>query len=267
MAKINANNYLARIDNGQITTHLWKFPHGEPEWITISPGDTWIGSEDGEDIEKPTHKIYLPAYQISRIPITNAQYAYYIKDTEVKAPSHWHGVEIPIGLEDHPVVNVSWFDAKAYCQWLSKKINQNVTMPSEVEWEKAARGDILVYNSKDNKNLEYPWGAWQEWRCNSEEFGLEEKTTTKVDQFINGASPYKLLDLSGNIWEWTRSAYKDYPYNPNDGREDLQLSNPRIRRGGCFRKPSYFVRYTYRGWYFANNSDDDLGFRVVLVSS
>ncbi len=134
-------------------------------------------------------------------------------------PESWEDDRPPKGLESHPVMDVTWRDAIAYCKWLSEMTGKRITLPSEAEWEKAARGD------KDKRA--YPWGhTFESTRCNSSE--LEIGDTTPVGIFPNGASPYGCLDMSGNVWEWTRSIHKNYPYNPADGREDLTEGDKRL---------------------------------------
>jgi formylglycine-generating enzyme required for sulfatase activity len=258
LSKLIAINTLARIESKNFTSQYWKPPYGEPEWITIPAGEFWMGSEKGDNIEKPLHKLFLPEYQIARVPITNAQYAIYVKDAGAKVPKHWVGGSVPPGLENHPVVNVSWMDAMKYCNWLDTKIKDTkkiVRLPSEAQWEKSARGD------KDQR--EYPWGdGWREPHCNSHELGLNN--TTPVGLFLNGASPYGLLDMSGNIWEWTRSQYEKYPYKLDDRREDLQGGGPRVLRGGSFNENCGFVYCWFRNAGMPSLRNNLDGFRVVI---
>ena len=139
---------------------FWTKPYGEPEWVEIPAGEFWMGSEQGLwDNERPLHRVKLDAYRIARVPITNAQYHLFTQATGYKTPNHWQEDRPPKGLESHPVVNVTWHDALAYCQWLSGVTGKSITLPSEAEWEKAARGD------KDKR--EYPWGdTFEATRCN-----------------------------------------------------------------------------------------------------
>jgi formylglycine-generating enzyme required for sulfatase activity len=231
-----------------------------------------MGSEKGERDEVPLHKQYLPEFQIARVPITNAQYALYIRDSGAKEPDYWRGGQIPAGLENHPVVGVSWHDSMEYCLWLSQKIDLPVTLPNEVEWEKAARGD------KDQR--EYPWGEWMELHCNSMELGID--STAAVGLFLNGISPFGVLDMSGNVWEWTRSILQQwneerdkvikhfgYPYLLTDGREDPATGNLHsyALRGGAFDDPAGCVRCAYRMGLVSNVADNNIGFRVVIPPS
>jgi formylglycine-generating enzyme required for sulfatase activity len=237
LAKITASNALARLESGQVTTRFWKLPYGEPEWVTIPAGEFWMGGE-GEYDGKPVHKLYLPEYQIARVPITNAQYALYVKDAKVNPPGNWRGGSVPPGLENHPVGGIFWNDAMAYCQWLGKKIEKPVTLPSEAEWEKAAKGD------QDKRA--YPWGNnWTELLCNSSELGLND--TTPVGLFLGGASPYGVLDMSGNVWEWTAPT--------KDGEYYL--------RGGAFYLNPYNTRCAFRFRYLPARKNI-VGFRVLV---
>ena len=245
LAKITASNALARIESRQVVSHFWKQPYGEPQWISIPKGKFWMGESN------EIHQVDLPEFQIARVPVTNAQYALYVQDTKKgEPPKHWRGGAVPPGLENHPVVNVSWHDALAYCKWLEEKIQKPVTLPSEAQWEKAARGD--------HDKRSYPWGDdWREFHCNSDELGLGD--TTPVGLFLNGASPYGLLDMSGNVWEWTRTNY-------STGKDDLKSNDGPVLRGGSFLDGASLARCAYRRRYDPDDRDRDFGFRVVVVS-
>ncbi len=238
---------------------FWKPPYGEPEWVEIPAGEFWMGSERGHHSEKPIHKVVLVAYRISRVPITNAQYYLFTQATEHPVPNDWQDQRPPKGLESHPVVNVSWQDALDYCAWLGQVTGKPITFPSEAEWEKAARGD------QDQR--EYPWGnRFEATRCNCEELGL--RTTTPVGIFPEGASPYGCLDMAGNVWEWTRSLWADYPYpQPGDQRqqrEDLQAWGERVLRGGSFPINQLNVRCSYRYYGDPVFRHFNYGFRIVV---
>jgi formylglycine-generating enzyme required for sulfatase activity len=122
-------------------------------------------------------------------------------------------------------VYVTWHDAMAYCRWLARVTGRAYRLPSEAEWEKAARG---------TDGRIWPWGnKWDSKRCNSREGG--PGNTTPVGQYSpQGDSPYGCVDMAGNVWEWTLSLLKDYPYDPKDGREDAQAEGRRRLRGGAF---------------------------------
>ena len=234
---------LARTGKG-----YWNMPHGEPEWIRIPAGKFWMG--EGDEL----HEVELPEFHISRVPITNAQYALFVQDAKYKAPDGWEENRPPKGKESHPVVNVAWYDAIKYCDWLSEKVGKRVTLPTEAEWEKAARGD---------DKREYPWGKWETYRANTSELGVGD--TTPVGIFLEGASPYGVLDLSGNVWEWTRSLYKEYPY-VSEGRDVVEAKDKDVLglRGGSFYYSSWNVRCAFRFRGYPNGRSYVIGFRIVV---
>jgi formylglycine-generating enzyme required for sulfatase activity len=210
--------------------------------------------------------------------VTVAQFQAFLEDTGNK----WANTASGQGLLNHPVVAVSWHDAISYCQWLTDRLKEwegtpkplatqlrqegwRVTLPSEAEWEKAARGwDSRIY----------PWGdEFDLSGANTEETGIGGTST--VGSFPRGASPYGCLDMAGNVWEWTRSLWgKDvsdpefrYPYDPGDGREDLAAPDSmcRVMRGGAFFFDLRFVRCAFRGWDYPDGHDGNIGFRVVML--
>ena len=194
---------LARIESGGSGTQpaFWRLPHGEPVWVEVPAGEFWMGSEKGGDNERPVHRVFLESFLIARVPVTNAQYRFFVDAAGHKPPDHWEDGRVPPGLEGHPVVGVTWHDAMAYCRWLAEVVGKSVTLPSEAQWEKAARG------SDDQR--EYPWeGDWIDGYCNTSELGLGG--TTPVGIFPEGVSPYGCLDMAGNVWEWTSMQYRDY---------------------------------------------------------
>ncbi|MCA9931516.1 MAG: SUMF1/EgtB/PvdO family nonheme iron enzyme, partial [Anaerolineales bacterium] len=134
--------------------------------------------------------VYLDEFWIAKTPVTNAEYARFVAETKHEPPRHWKSNQPPADIADHPVVYVSWHDAKAYARWAE------VELPTEQQWEKAARG---------TDGRKYPWGnEWRENHCNTWETGI--KVTTPVGQFSpQGDSLYGCVDMSGNVWEWTES--------------------------------------------------------------
>jgi len=185
---------------------------------------------------------------------------------------------------------VTWHDAIAYCEWLSQVTGKPITLPSEAEWEKAARGGPPLpppacggteggdrtrggQRAEGERGRVFPWGdTFDATRCNSSALGLGD--TTPVGIFLNGASPYNVLDLSGNVWEWTRSLWGrnvsepefKYPYNPKDGRENLKAGDDvlRVLRGGAFNYGGNYVRCALRYRDDPVNRLRLIGFRVVL---
>jgi formylglycine-generating enzyme required for sulfatase activity len=214
-----------------------------------------MGSERGDDNEKPVHPVYLPEYRIGKYPVVNAEYKRFLDETGYPAPPDWNEGNYPSGKANHPVVTVTWRDAVAYCRWLSQKTGKTYRLPTEAEWEKAARG---------TDGREYPWGnSFDPARCNSfDESGIG--TTTPVGIYPDGASPCGAMDMAGNVWEWCQSLYQPYPYRMDDGREDLESEGLRVLRGGSFGLVARGVRGAFRyrivpGFWLASG-----GFRCVL---
>jgi len=258
--KIVANNAMLRLFGGQSLPRYWKLPFGEPEWVKIPAGQFWMGEsgKNEDEAENFLHQVILPEFFISRTLVTNAQYALFVSDTLTDAPEHWHGKQPPRELENHPVSNVNWHEALAYCAWLSEKINRSISLPSEAEWEKAARGD------QDQRH--FPWGDWAELCANTSELGFGD--TTPVGIFSKGASPYGLLDMTGNIREWTRNlADFGYPFDPSDkAREDLSAMDDqaRVQRGGSYYFTRAFAGCSQRQRYYPDFRFYNFGFRVVI---
>ena len=197
----------------------------------------------------------LAAYEIGRFPVTNAQYAAFVEATGHQAPSHWPDARLPEDLTDHPVVNVSWLDAQDYVVWLAERTGQTYRMPTEAEWERAARG---------TDGRQWPWeGAWDAARANCKPAGPGR--TTPVGQYSPaGDSPCGAADMAGNVWEWCSSAYKPYPYRVDDGREDLEARFDRILRGGSwYGENPALVRCAYRAGRTPDPRAVNFGFRVA----
>ena len=191
---------------------------------------------DAQDREKPQHTLHVDAFAIGKYPITNSQYAQFVTATDHEPPRHWRGPEPPPELRNHPVVNVTWHDARAYCDWLSEEKGREYRLPTEAEWEKAARGD------QDARA--YPWvGQFDPRKCNSSETGTGG--TSPVGMFAAGASPYGCLDMSGNVWEWTMTKWSnDYTNYTPDNRPEGGES--RVLRGGSFNDDRQDVRCASR---------------------
>jgi formylglycine-generating enzyme required for sulfatase activity len=208
-----------------------------PPVCTVPEGAFLMGSDPDLDpqattAERPQHRVTLPAFQIGAFPVTVAEYACFVRVGQ-KEPSNW---QQQIRSLDHPVVNVAWRDTVAYATWLAAHTGQPWRLPSEAEWEMAARG---------NEGLLYPWGdAFDASRCNTVE--SKKGGTTPAGGYPSGASSCGAQDLAGNVWEWTRSVYKPYPYTAGDGRERMESTEARVLRGGCWRAPAREARAAFR---------------------
>jgi len=256
---------------------LWYLPNDEKlGFIEIPAGSFTMGSapDDGPSDEWPQHDVSLSHYFIARYPVTVAQFRAFVEDIGYA----WEYEDYPQGQENHPVVAVSWYNALAYCEWLTARLavtawplaklllgGWRITLPREAEWEKAARG---------TDGRRYPWGDNPEPnRANYAATGIG--TTSAVGCFPVGKSPYGVEDMSGNVWEWTWSLWGKefdepifrYPYSPDDEREDLRASDEilRVLRGGAFWDAYHGVRCAYRGRLLARDVADYAGFRVVVV--
>jgi formylglycine-generating enzyme required for sulfatase activity len=244
---------------------------GGLEFVGVPNGKFIMGSKDdntlARDDEKPQHTVEIPYdYGIARYPVTNGQFAKFVEATQHK--HEW--VQDWKSKKDHPVVNVSWHDAVAYCKWLSETLRGEigdgvVRLPTEAEWEKAARGKY---------GNEWPWGnEFDKTKCNSSEGG--KGGTTPVGAYSpQGDSPYGAADMVGNAWEWTQSLLgKDasrpdfkYPYNPKDGREKLDAGRDvlRVLRGGSWNYIRWFARCAFRFGGIPDFWGSFIGFRVVV---
>jgi formylglycine-generating enzyme required for sulfatase activity len=234
------------------------------EFMLIPTGKFIMGSKDDDkdasDAEKPQHTLDISYdYWLARFPVTNAEYDVFLKATGGSHPvSGWQE------KKDHPVVSVPWNDAQKFVAWLNEIQKADLPakyayrLPSEAEWEKAARG---AYG-----NI-YPWGNdWDPKRCNSSESKIGG--TTPVAQYPSGESPYGVMDMSGNTWEWTRSLWDKYPY-PSElkerlKREDENAAGSRVVRGGSFNSVRRDLRCAYRNFNLLVNRFNLIGFRVCV---
>ena len=246
--------------------------------VPVPAGEFEMGSDeddpDAQDREKPKHRLYLDDYYIARHPVTNAEFARFVEATGYQAEYDWKQFAGP-GREQHPVVFVSWRDAMAYATWMGAHL------PSEAQWEKAAGWD-----EKAGLARRWPWGdTFDNGRCN---YAARQRTprgvarwlrrirpkdddmppTTPVGQYSpDGDSSYGCTDMAGNVWEWCSTIYRDYPYQADDGREQLDSSDWRVLRGGSWLEDdpgSVCCAYRDRG-YFGNGVVND-GFRVARGS-
>lgn len=244
----------------------------EPQMVPIPAGEFLMGSTTQQAAqavkegaserwvknEQPQHKVILAAYAIGKSPITYREYQAFVQDSRHPAPQGWTGSQYPAGKTDHPVVYVSWEDAQAYCAWLSQKTGKSYRLPSEAEWEKAARG---------TDGRIYPWGnQFEAGRANSREAGLGG--ATPVGQFSpQGDSPYGCVDMAGNVWEWGNDWFDPnyYSSSPGNNPSGPTGGSYMVLRGGGWNGSISSLRVVCRNGDFPAFRDNYIGFRCAAT--
>ena len=254
--------------------------------VWVPAGEFTMGSTDSdsqaESDEKPQHKVTLDGFWIDRTEVTNAQYRKFVDAGVYSKQEYWTEAgwawkesnkvtqsncwgNSHFNQAEQPIVCVSWYEASAYAHWVGGRL------PTEAEWEKAARGSST---SSGNVWL-YPWGnTWDGMRvnfCDQQcEYSWKDAnvndgygTTAPVGSYANGVSPYGVLDLAGNVWEWVSSKYGNYPYRSDDGREDQSSTEVRVLRGGSWNNGAGHVRSADRYRLGPDNRNGSIGFRVA----
>ncbi len=224
----------------------------DPKMIFVEGGTFEMGSQDGENDEKPVHKVVISNFYISKTEITVAQYYEFCNE------SGWPKPEVPMwgDFSELPIVNVSWKDAGAYALWLARKTSKKYRLPTEAEWEYAAKGG--------NKSKNYKFGG-----SNS----LDSVAWFYETTYGSSAQPVSLRktnelgisDMSGNVWEWCKDSYSwKYSDKPEEANIDVTLGgNYRVIRGGGWDSESNRCRVTNRDRDVPESKKDNLGFRVV----
>ncbi|HEY7022348.1 MAG TPA: SUMF1/EgtB/PvdO family nonheme iron enzyme, partial [Ktedonobacterales bacterium] len=203
-----------------------------------------------QDDEQPQRHLTLREYAIGRFPVTVAEYACFVRAGQ-KAPREW---EKQLEKLDHPVTGVSWYDAYDYATWLYQVTEQPWRLPTEAEWEKAARGA---------EGRLYPWGdEFDNKKANTAEG--QRKGTTPVGSYPDGASPCGAEDMAGNVWEWTSSVYLPYPYANDEEHEAPDAHGARTLRGGSWFNGPGSARTTCRKRTIPSDANGLNGFRLAL---
>lgn len=194
------------------------------EWSQIPAGEFKMGDNFNEGFpwERPVHTVYLDTYYISKYEVTFDQYDKYCEETGKGRPydEGW-------GQGTRPVINVSWIDARGFCDWLSEKTGKNIHLPTEAQWEKAARG---------TDQRRYPWGNGEP-SCSRINYRYCNGKTMPVGSYPSGVSPYGIHDMAGNVWEWcsdwySSSYYSSSPYKNPTGPSHGSGRVLRVLRGG-----------------------------------
>lgn len=240
--------------------------HFEPETIHIPAGTFMMGGIPGTTVPKheaEQSKVFLPDYRIGKYPITNAQYEEFVRQTKrsVAPEMGWDGQKVPAGANKLPVIGITWYDAVAYCEWLSKQTSRNYFLPNEAQWEKACRAA---------NQCVFPWGdIFDPTRCNQGQTSL-----AAVDAYP-AQSEYGCFDLVGNTRQWTITLWGEkriapdlryeYPWT-DDGRNDPNASRQvrRVVRGSTYRDDIQALRCSARSGQAPDDVGAKIGFRVVL---
>jgi len=291
--RVSCGNNLSRIGDTRFNPDILYLSHDKLLGFVKVPAGSFFMGTDEKDIpdlierfggpekwykyECPIHELEIPRFYISRYPVTCDQFRLFVEMSNYQSSS----LSLSHGIGNHPVTGVTWYDALAYCRWLTERLkeredtpeeiadlineeNWHFTLPSEVQWEKAARGT--------DKRI-FPWGADIDLNCaNFADTGII--STNPAGCFPAGSSPYGILDMSGNVWEWTRSLWGKvwdepefkYPYDGDDDRENLEAGSDvlRILRGGAYDYSSNLLRCSARYGLSPLGRSDFIGFRLVL---
>lgn len=233
------------------------------EMLLIPAGEFTMGSEGGFSDERPPHKVYLGDFYIDKYEITNSQYKKFVEAAGHRIPVNatdpdfdlWPDKKPMPGIDNQPVVNVCWEDAEAYCKWAGKRL------PTEAEWEKAARG---------TDNRQYPWGNDSPAKKGAryEIKWQKDKTFSDVGSFAAGASPYGVMDLAGNASEWVADWYSldYYRQSPNKNPCGPVSGYHRVVRGGSLFDADYYLRTTDRDYNMVTDCFRGLGFRCARAA-
>ncbi len=253
------NNLLLKsliqtVSNSQAKTSIPVVKLKKPSMAYVPAGEFIMGSNERWDDEAPEHISATNAFYIDVNEVTNADYKNFVDATQRTPPFHWPDDNLPKGKENHPVVYVNWFDAKDYCFWADKRL------PTEQEWEKAARGE---------EGLIYPWG--NEWSLDKSNNPYKYSTGTEpVGSYPQGRSPYGLYDISGNVWEWVDSYYLPHPGNPVTRTEYGE--DKRVLKGGswfdCLSYGCGLSAPTFnRSFFTPEVKNNSFGFRCAKTKS
>lgn len=221
--------------------------------VHVPAGDFFMGTDTGEhEDEKPRHRVFLSAFFIDIYEVTVSRYARFLEVEEHEPPFLWTQAT-DVQHREKPVIGVDWYDASAYCRWAHKRL------PTEAEWEKAARGpDGRIY----------PWGNAPPTPAHAKYGDRTAKGyegLARVGSFAAGKSPYGVHDLAGNVWEWVADRYEATYYRAHDTRDPKGPSTGplRILRGGSWNSEAAIIRAANRSGYVPSARRSDFGFRCA----
>jgi formylglycine-generating enzyme required for sulfatase activity len=223
------------------------------QWIDIPAGEFLMGDNfnDGWTDEQPVHAVYLGTFKISRYEVTFRQYDIFCDDTDRNRPDDYGW-----GRDTRPVIDVGWDDARAFCVWLAGKTGKNIHLPTEAQWEKAARG---------TDQRKYPWGN-DEPTCASEmtNFNNCNGRTMPVGSFVADRSPYGVMDMAGNVFEWCGDWYDAtyYSISPSTNPSGPAAGTQRVHRGGSWYSDAEHARAIDRDSTIPSGASNRKGFRI-----
>jgi formylglycine-generating enzyme required for sulfatase activity len=226
----------------------------EPDLVVIPEGPFLMGSEEGQDDERPVHEVWLSAFAIGRYPVTNREYACFLQATGRSPPKAWG--EPRFSRPQQPVVAVSWFEAMAYCEWLREVCGKPYRLPTEAEWEKAARGGVA--------GRRYPWGdALPDWM---QPYGRGEAVETPDDVGQDPPNGYGLHNMGDLVHVWCSDWYAADYYRRSPSRDPQGPATGwrRASRGGSWRHRLKVTRCAARSSLPPDRAFTDYGFRVAL---
>jgi len=219
--------------------------------VLVPAGEFIMGSDKGDDDEQPIHRVFLDSFYMDKFEVTNRRFAKFVEAIQIEPPWGFADKEKPIVHADYPVRWVNWMDAMGYCLWAGKRL------PTEAEWEKAARG---------SDGRVYPWGNDSPTPAHAV-FGLKEGigTVSPVGNRDKGKSPYGVHDMAGNLYEWTMDWYDELFY------QNIPAINPRgpaegttkAQRGGSYSNTPYRLRSTFRTKSDPTEHEPNVGFRCA----
>lgn len=228
----------------------------KPDLVEIPGGEFQMGRNGELPQEGPAHQVTVSGFSMDKTEVTNAEYARFVSEANHAPPEQWGSIKAPVGQELLPVANISHDDAVAFAAWRSKRDGVTYRLPTEEEWEYAARNG-------DKDNL-YPWGnAWTPGRAATQEAGVGKEQP--VGTYPQGSNRWGVQDLIGNVWEWTSSKASLYPGNP------LKLPDVQkewiVARGGSYSSQANKISAAMRDWFAPNYKNPVLGFRLVKSAS
>ncbi len=228
-----------------------------PDIVVIPESFFLMGSEHGQENERPCHRIWVDRFALGKFPVTNREYKVFVAETQAAASPFWS--DPMFAADDQPVVGVNWHDATACCRWLSQRTGKEFRLPSEAEWERAARGKL--------EGALYPWG--DEPPSERPYAGCDPKTGGPARVGANEPNDFGLYDMSEGVHEWCADFYdyNYYRYSPERNPQGPASGQRRVSRGGSWRHRIKFSRCAARSSLPPSFKYADYGFRVALTLS